>query len=619
MSTAPDAAPADYVPVRLSLPRIERMERADGAVLLRSLVPLRPLPRQLGVVLRAAAERFPDNTFLAEREAGGGWRRLTYAEAAGQAARIAQALLDRGHGPDRPVAALCDNSVHLGLLMLGAQQAGIPVMPVSPAYSLMSTNHATLRYVVATMRPSLIYVSDLGPFSRALAALDLTGIELVADAAHPDWPQARPFADLLRTTPGGAAAEAFAAVDGDTVAKILLTSGSTGMPKGVITTHRMLCANMVMEEQIWPFLTERPPVIVDWLPWNHVFGSNHNLSMVLRHGGSLYIDRGRPVPGRFEETVRNMREVACTMLLNVPRAFEMLTAAMERDADLCRHVIGNIDVIFYAGAALPLSLWRRLEALAIGVRGRRVPMASALGSTETAPTAIKCHWPNDVPGNLGVPIPGVEVKLVPNGGKLEFRCRGPNVSPGYYRQPELTATYWDEEGYFKMGDAVRFVDPDRPEAGLLFDGRVSENFKLTTGTWVHVGTLRPAAITAASPVIQDAVVTGDGRNAVGLLIFPSLDGCRSVAGTPDAPLGEAAFCDRVRAHLVAALAAHNAAQPGSSTRIVRAMIMDEPPSVDANEITDKGYINQRAVLARRAALVERLYADDPDAAVIVIA
>jgi feruloyl-CoA synthase len=484
-------------------------------------------------------------------------------------------------------------------------QVGIPFLPISPAYSLLSEDFAKLKYVLALFTPSLIYVPALAPFARALKAVS-SNAELVADTPHPDFPAAIGFDDLMREPPGPLLAKAYAAVGPDTVAKILLTSGSTGMPKGVINTHGMMCANGVAVDQVWPFLPEKPPVLVDWLPWNHTFGTNFNFNQVLRHGGTMYIDAGKPAPGKLDITLHNLGELQPTLLYNVPRGFDVLLAAVEQDKSFARHLFEKLDIIFYAGAALPPHLRERLDALSLATRGELIPILSSLGSTETAPVATLVHWRATASAGVGLPIPGVEIKLVPEGEKLEFRVRGHNVTPGYYRQPELTRQAFDEEGFFKLGDAVKFVEPDNPRAGLLFDGRVSENFKLSSGTWVHVGELRIAAISAAAPMIQDAVVAGHDRDEVGLLAFPSLDGCRKVCGDPAASIQDLLRSPALHAHLRNALAEFNRHYSGSSRRVRRVLLMTEPPSIDGNEITDKGYINQRAVLARRAALVDRL-------------
>jgi feruloyl-CoA synthase len=496
---------------------------------------------------------------------------------------------------------------------------GVPVTPVSTAYSRLSQDFAKLRYVRDLIEPGLVFVDDGERYAAAIAALGLRDAELVVSSNPPKGLRATGFAALAGTAATAAVERAFAAVGPDTVAKILFTSGSTGEPKGVINTQRMLTSNQESYVRAWPFLAERPPVLLDWLPWNHTFGGNSDFNMVLRNGGTLYIDEGRPAPGLIEKSIANLREVSPTLYLNVPRGFAMVLDYLERDAALAQGFFRELDLILYAGAALPQSLWQRLEAVSLKTIGRKVAMVSAWGTTETAPLATVVHYPIERAGNIGLPAPGCEIKLVPEGDKLEMRARGPNITPGYWKRPDLTAAAFDAEGFYRPGDAARLEDPEDPRRGIVFDGRIGENFKLSSGTWVSVGALRVALIAACAPVIEDAVITGHDRDGIGMLIFPSLAGCRGLCPhlAGDAPLaaliGEAA----VRDALAAALARHNAAAGGSSHRVARALLMHEPPSIDRGEITDKGYVNQRAVLTNRAALVERLHAE-PEAGGVIL-
>jgi feruloyl-CoA synthase len=386
------------------------------------------------------------------------------------------------------------------------------------------------------------------------------------------------------------------------------------MPKGVINTQRMMCSNQQAIAQVWPFLESKPPVIVDWLPWNHTFGGNHNFNMVLRNGGTLYIDAGKPAPGLVEKTVANLREVSPTLYFNVPRGFDVMLPYLEADTGLRDTFFARLDLIFHAGAALPQPLWERLEKLSVDSTGKRARMVSAWGSTETSPLVTSVHFAIDRAGIIGLPAPGIELKMIPNGDKLEMRVRGPNVTPGYWKAASLTKAAFDEDGFYCIGDAGKLADPADPSKGVVFDGRTAEDFKLMSGTWVHVGVLRVNALAAATPLIQDAVVTGHDREEVGLLAFANPAGCRTLCkdAASETPLSEMIARDEVRAHVREGLATHNAANPGSSTRITRVLLMATPPSIDANEITDKGYINQRAVLERRADLVKRLYGDDPE-------
>jgi len=589
-----------------------------GGMILRSPKALGPYERCIGEWLDAWTKRDPGRVFLAERAGAGGWRRLTYGAAWNSARAIGQALLDRGLGPERPVMILSDNGIDHALLALGAMQVGVPAAPVSTAYSRLSQDFAKLRSVRDQLQPGLIFADDGERYGAAIAALGVRDAELVVSANPPRGIGATEFRSLLDTQAGPDVDRAYGALGPDTIAKILFTSGSTGEPKGVINTHRMMCSNQQSYAQTWRFLDDRPPVLLDWLPWNHTFGGNSDFNMVLRNGGTLYIDDGKPAPGLIERTIANLREVSPTLYLNVPRGYSMLLDHLERDADLTRNFFRELDLIFYAGAALPQSLWERLESLSERVLGYKVPMISAWGTTETAPMATLVHYPLERAGNIGLPTPGSEVKLVPNGDKIEIRVRGPNITPGYWKRPDLTAPAFDEDGFYCPGDAVRLADPAEPARGIVFDGRIGENFKLSSGTWVSVGALRVAVIAACAPIIEDAVITGHDRDEIGLLVFPSLAGCRSLCPhlPADAPLAALIGERAVREALAAGLARHNATAGGSSQRIARALLMDQPSSIDRGEITDKGYINQRAVLSNRAVLVEKLHADPPEAAVI---
>ena len=556
--------------------RAELEKRADGTMLLRS-------PQKLGGSARCVtewlvqwADRAPRRVFLAERGVSGAWQKLTYLEAYGAVRRIGQALLDRGLGPERPVAILSDNGIDHALLALGALHVGVPVAPISPAYSLMSKDFGKLKLIFELVKPGLVFAADPRKFEAALAAVGAKSV---------------PVAELLEANPGSTMEREFSRITPDTVAKILFTSGSTGIPKGVVNTHRMLCANQQMLAQAWPFVEERPPVVVDWLPWNHTFGGNHNFNLVLRNGGTLYVDGGKPVPGLVETTVRNLKEISPTMYFNVPRGYDLLLPFLEKDAELRDNFLRELEVLFYAAAALPQNLWDRLKKLKPGLA-----MLSAWGSTETSPLATSVHFSMDRPGVIGLPVAECELKLVPAAGKLEVRVRGPNVTPGYYRRADLTRAAFDEEGFYRIGDAVKFADPRDPAKGIVFDGRVAEDFKLSTGTWVHVGQVRVQLIAAGDPLIQDAVITGHDRNEVGALVFL-------------APRAKELSPEALRAWLAGAL---KKMEGSSSTRPTRLLAMSEPPSIDANEITDKGYLNQRAVLERRAALVEQLYSSSPE-------
>ena len=618
-------APADVAPTDIPIRAIDfapvdlvRTDAPDGSILLSTRDSLAPHEPSLVRVFRAAVETAPARIFLAERW-GERWRTITYEEARREVDAIAAALIERGLSAERPVMILSGNAIDHALLALGAITAGVPVAPISAAYSLQSQDHQNLKYIFDILSPGLVYVSDTALFARALAALDLSGTEVVATANGAGIENVTPFTALTSTSPGPALDAAAAGIGPDSIAKILFTSGSTGMPKGVINTHRMLTANQQAIVQVWPFLQEQPLVLVDWLPWNHTFGGNHNFNMVLRNAGSLYIDAGKPVPALVGETVRNLSEVSPTVYFNVPAGYAALLPYLERDEALARSFFARLRLIFYAAAALPQDLWERLETLAVRITGERIPLTASWGGTETAPLATSCHFLIDRAGVIGVPVPGVELKLVPTEAKIEVRVRGSNVMPGYWKRPDLTAQAFDEDGFYRPGDAVRFADPLDASKGIVFDGRLAEEFKLTTGVWVHVGMLRVGVIGACSPVLQDAVITGADREYVGALAWLNVGACQALLGTeaPAAP-AELARHPAIRTHVASALARWNSEHGTSSTRIRRLMLVADAPSIDRNEITDKGYINQRRALECRSADVEQLYQATPGPEVMVI-
>ncbi|WP_244099881.1 feruloyl-CoA synthase [Burkholderia anthina] len=589
----------------LAAPNIERIDSPDGSFILRPRVPLRPHARCIGEWLEHWCLHTPERVFLAERTADGAdWRRLTYAQVRAEVGAVAQGLLDMQITPAAPIAILSDNSVDGALLMLAAMHVGLPVSFLSPAYARATRDYGNLRALLHVLEPGLMYADDGAIYASAMQAIE-TPCPLVFSRNVPA--SAMDLESLRKTRETAEVTEAFARVTPDTHAKYLLTSGSTGTPKVVINTHRMLCANQEAIAQVWPFVDRAAPLVVDWLPWSHTFGTNHNFNMILRNGGSLFIDDGRPAPVLIEKSVRNLSECSPTLYFNVPRGFDALLPYLEQDESFAGKFFTELQAIFFAGAALPKPLWDRLKALAQCHRETPLFFSSAWGATETSPVVTSLHFHYPEPGNLGVPVPGTEMKFVPNGGKFEMRVRGQQVFPGYRKAPELTEKAFDEEGFYMIGDAGRLADPSDPNVGILFDGRVSEDFKLTTGTWVSVGTLRLRAVAALAPYAQDVVVAGHDRDEIGLLIFPS-PALRTLAGdNTNAMSGvQLAECEEARCQIATALAVLNKGH-GSSGRVACTLILDSPPCEDIGEITDKGYVNQRQVLKLRAHEVERLF------------
>ncbi len=611
----------NFITVNFLPARVE-VERSDGGTLvLRSPEVLQPYARCLGEYLERWAIERPQQIYLAQR-AGDEWRTISYADALRRVQVLATALMQRGFSAQRPVAILSENSIEHALLALAAMHIGVPVVPVSAAYSLMSRDFKKLRAVFSLLTPGMVLVDDGQRYAQALAALDDFAFELVVVRNEINAPRATTnFAALLERRDEAAVARAFAALTPDTIAKFLLTSGSTGEPKAVINTQRMLCSSQQALRQTWPFLQEAPPVLVDWLPWNHTAGGNNNFGVALANGGSLYIDEGKPAPELIEKTVRNLREIAPTLYYNVPRGYAALLPYLEKDAALRANFFSRLKVLQYSGAALPAHVGEGLARVAESELGKGIHFTSGYGATETAPGVTLVHFPVARAAAIGLPVPGVSLKMVPVAGsdKYELRVKGDNVTPGYWKREDLTAAAFDDEGFYRMGDAARFVNPDDAALGIEFAGRIAEDFKLTSGTWVHVGALRPRAISALSPVAQDIVIAGQDRDEIGFLIFPSLVGCRSLCPDfpTDAPLPLFLADQRVRDVVRQGMRTLKAEGGGSSTFATRALLMEEPPQIDAGEITDKGYINQRAVLDSRSLTVARLY-DSAGQAIITL-
>ena len=550
--------------------------RAGGALHLRSPHPLGPYPAKLTERLDHWAAQAPERLFLAQRAPDGAWLRLTYGEARSRARRIAQALIDRRLSVERPVAVLSGNDIEHALIQLGALYAGVPYAPVSPAYSLLSKDFAQLKHVMRVTTPGLVFAARREPFEAAIAAAAPRGAEVICGGE---------FQRLEAAAPTGAVDEAHARVGPDSIAKFLFTSGSTGQPKGVINTQRMWCSNQAMIAHMFAFFEDEPPVIVDWAPWHHTAAGNHDFGLVIYNGGSYYIDEGKPLPGAIETTVRNLREIAPTWYFNVPRGYEVLLPYLRKDKELRENFFSRLKLLWFAGAGLAQNVFDEMKALAYETCGEEILFLTGLGSTETAPFAMGRMWETRDVTNMGLPPPGVEIKLVPLQDKLEARLKGPNITPGYWREPELTAQAFDEEGYYRLGDSFVLANEMKPEEGLLFRGRIAEDFKLATGTWVHVGPLRARFIAHFAPWVRDVVIAGEGRDEVAALVFPAME------------FSEQDFREKLRTF----------PSTGSSNRIARAALLKEPPSLDAGEVTDKGTINQKAVLKARAATLEELY------------
>ncbi len=583
--------------------------RADGALQVVSTEALGPFPTRLTDRLLHWAAVDPGHALAAQRERGGDWRRVSYAEALHRARCIAQALIDLKLSADRPLAILSGNDLDHLLLGLGAMLTGVPYAPISPAYSTVSQDHGKLRHILGLLTPGLVFASSATAYARAIAAAVPADTSVVLGSGVIEGRATRSFDDLLATVPTAQVDAAHAGVGPDTIVKFLFTSGSTQLPKGVINTQRMLCSNQQMILQCFPVLGQERPVLVDWLPWNHTFGGNHNVGLTIYNGGTLYIDDGKPAPALIGETLRNLREVAPTVYFNVPKGFEEIGHALERDAALRERFFSRVKLMFFAGAGLSQPVWDQLDRMAELACGERIRMLTGLGMTETAPFAISANGPRVKSGDAGLPAPGMALKLVPVDGKLELRYRGPNVTPGYWRAPQQTAAAFDAEGWFVSGDAVRFLDPQQPQHGFAFDGRIAEDFKLATGTFVSVGPLRARVIAAGSPCVQDVVVTGIDRNEIGLLVFARLDACAALAGLPDAsPTRSVLDAAPVREFFQRLVDGLHASGTGSATRVARCLLLADPPSIDCGEVTDKGSINQRAVLTHRHALVDDLHA-----------
>jgi len=604
--------------------QIDVQYKDDGSIIIRNTIEMEDPHTNLIEPLRHWAQTAPERTWLAQRRGPDrGWKHLSYRDANDHVHRVAQALIDRklGWGQDKhaPLMILSGNSLEHAVMTYGAILAGVPVAPVSRAYSLMSSDFAKLKYVFELIEPGMLFVQDGAMFGPALKQLNLSGVEVVYVDNKPDDPSAEVTAydDLLKTEPGAHVEDIYEQLSFDHVAKYLFTSGSTGMPKAVINTHRMMCVNAQMNLALQHRDPNDPPVQVAWMPWNHTMGGNAVLNTILTSGGTMYLDDGLPIPGLFDETIRNLREISPTNYSNTPSGYAMLVPHLEQDEEMAKTFFARLKTMAYGGAALGQDLHDRMQAVALKTVGEKIPFITGYGATETAPTITGVFWATDQVGLIGLPLPGVDLKLVPHGAKMEVRVRGDAVTPGYYKNPEKTAEVFDEDGFYSLGDAAKLLDPEDPAKGLVFDGRVAEDFKLDTGTWVNAGRLRLQAIDAADGLFTDCLIAGQDKAFVGVLGFPNFEACKKIAGRDDLSAEDLVRDGKVLAHIKSGLDKHNKAHPGSSTRLKRALLMVEPPSLDAGEMTDKGYINQATALDRRKAYVERLYAEPPGNDVVV--
>jgi feruloyl-CoA synthase len=615
---AMNTEPMRFRPVHMGSMAARAEPQGGGVVDIVPLADLGPYPRSTVDAIEEWASRTPDALMIADRD-GDVWRRLSYAEVMARLPPLGQALIEAGLSAERPLLILSGNEIEHLLLGLAAIWAGIPHAPVSPAYSLVSTDFGKLRHIVETLTPGLVYATSGARYERAIRAVIGDDIPLVVRRDPLPDRKSMLFEELAATVPGSAVAAAHAGIGPGTIAKILFTSGSTGLPKGVITTNRMMASNQQMIRTALRFLCDEPPVLLDWMPWNHVAGGSHNTGIAFHNGGSFYIDDGAPTPDRIGRTYRNLAEVRPTFYSNVPKGYEYLAAEFARDAELSRGFFERLKLLQYAGANMAQHVFEGLERAARSVSGERVMIITGYGSTETSPFAFTTTWPVERSGHIGLPAAGMRARLVPNGDKIELRLKGPNVTPGYWRDPEKTSAAFDADGFYRIGDAVRWADPDDLGKGFLFDGRVSEDFKLSTGTWVNFAALRAAVVAACAPLIRDVVLTGQDADFIGALIFPDLGACAELAGlSAGADASTILAHPRVVGEFRARLAALAAAATGSSSHIARALLLAAPPQIDTGEVTDKGSINQRAVLAARALEAASLYADPPPPGVLVL-
>jgi feruloyl-CoA synthase len=618
MDQKTDTSAVPFLPVPMAEPKATLERRDNGELVVHCDYPIGDFGPSIVAFLHRWAAETPNNMWLAERGHDGDWIKMNYGDALTRVNAISQYLLDRDFTADTPVMVLSGNSIEHALLSFGAMQIGVPYSAIAQPYSTMGGGFKKLHHVVNLIKPRLIMVQEWAPYAEALSQLDLDGIEVVCVEDIPAGADATSFAYLLDTSPTAAVMAAYDTTNLETVGKYLFTSGSTGMPKAVPQTQRMMCANMKGNEILFPPDPENKPIYLDWLPWNHCYGGNSNFNAVLRDGGEFWIDDGRPLPGQFDATLRNLREVRPTRYLGVATSHGMMVTALEKDPELRKIFFSRLTHLGYGGASLPQEVWERYQTLAAQETGHRIMFYTGYGSTETGPVAATLYWPYEGTGNIGLPMPGTTMKLVPNGSKMEVRMKGDSIFPGYFQMSEKTAESFDEEGFYKIGDALTVIDDTDITQGMMFNGRVVEDFKLLSGTFVNVGNLRNTVNNACDPAIFDCVITGHDKDHIGLLVWPNVEGCQKLAGA-NLPVEELVQNDAVISHITACLRQHNAETGGSSMRISRIHLMTEAPSVEGGEITEKGYVNQRATLERRDVLVKKLYEEVPGDDVIIIA
>jgi feruloyl-CoA synthase len=614
-----------FLKIKTAKISIQKGFNTEGSYFLNSTISLKARPHRMTHRLIHWAKKTPDKVFLAQKNEFEEWETLTYSDALKKVKAIAHFLLQTDVSPERPLAILSENSLEHALISLAALHIGVPFSSIAPAYSLKSTDFNKLKHTINLLTPAVIFVQNGKQYAQALAAImqNVGEVSNLADVNPPKiiavndplsnhivFDNITRFSNDLLAAFGGIVVDInYKKIEPNTIAKILFTSGSTGLPKGVINTHGNITTNWQQITQTFPLMADGGLTLIDWLPWNHVFGGNHNLGLTLFNGGSLYIDGGNPTPQGIKTTVQNLREIAPSVYFNVPKGFEELIPYLRQDKDLRTHFFSNLQLLFYAGAGMSQHVWDALEQLAYETTGKRLMIASGLGMTEASPSCLFNTHYGSFAGMLGVPVAGLQLKLVPYEGKLEARFKGDNITQGYWRDPEATRKAFDKSGYYMTGDTLKFVDENDPNAGLIFDGRIAEDFKLDTATWVNVGVLKAKLIAAGKGLIQDAVITGHDRAFLGAIVFPEWFFCRKLAGLGDNADRKTIVRDpSVLAALQAVLNGFSKQNTGSSTLIKRAIFADFELSIDKGEITDKGSINQRQILDNRSEYVEMIYA-----------